>query len=48
MDQDRRAFLHDTGRFIFLTGAATLAWDFVVAGARSRHRTTSPPITGGG
>ena len=33
MDQDRRAFLHDTGRFIFLTGAATLAWDFVVAGA---------------
>ena len=32
MDQDRRAFLHDTGRFIFLTGAATLAWDFVVAG----------------
>jgi tetrathionate reductase subunit B len=33
MDQDRRAFLHDTGRFILLTGAATLAWDFVVAGA---------------
>ena len=33
MDQDRRAFLHDTGKFIFLTGAATLAWDFVVAGA---------------
>ncbi|HVH54720.1 MAG TPA: hypothetical protein VM791_00600, partial [Vicinamibacterales bacterium] len=33
MDQDRRAFLHDTGKFILLTGAATLAWDFVVAGA---------------
>ena len=34
MDQDRRAFLHDTGKFILLTGAATLAWDFVVAGTR--------------
>jgi tetrathionate reductase subunit B len=33
MTQDRRAFLRGTGRFIFLTGAATIAWDFVVAGA---------------
>jgi Fe-S-cluster-containing dehydrogenase component len=32
MDQDRRAFLTDTGRFIVLTGAAALAWDYVVAG----------------
>ena len=33
MDQDRRGFLQDAGKFILLTGAATLAWDYVVAGA---------------
>ena len=33
MDQNRRAFLQDAGKFILLTGAATLAWDYVVAGA---------------
>ena len=32
MDQDRRAFLTDTGKFIVLTGAAALAWDYVAAG----------------
>jgi Fe-S-cluster-containing dehydrogenase component len=32
MEQDRRAFLADTGRWLMLTGAATLAWDYVVAG----------------
>ena len=29
MEQDRRAFLEQTGRFIVLTGAASLAWDYV-------------------
>ena len=33
MDQDRRGFLQDAGKFILLTGAATIAWDYVVAGA---------------
>ncbi len=33
MDQDRRAFLEQAGTYILLTGAATIAWDFVVAGA---------------
>jgi len=32
MSQDRREFLKDSGRWILLTGAATLAWDFVVEG----------------
>src|SRR5665647_3571532 len=32
MSQDRREFLKDSGRWILLTGAATLAWDFVVHG----------------
>ena len=32
MDQNRRAFLEQTGRFIVLTGAASLAWEFVEAG----------------
>ena len=32
MQQDRRTFLADTGRWLMLTGAATVAWDFVVAG----------------
>jgi hypothetical protein len=27
MDQNRRAFLQDAGKFILLTGAATPAWD---------------------
>src|SRR5665647_1148815 len=30
---DRREFLKDSGKWILLTGAATLAWDFVVQGA---------------
>ena len=33
MEQDRRGFLQDAGKFILLTGAATIAWDYVVAGA---------------
>jgi Fe-S-cluster-containing dehydrogenase component len=33
MDQDRRSFIADTGRWLMLTGAATVAWDYVVAGA---------------
>ena len=32
MEQDRRSFLADTGRWLMLTGAATIAWDHVVAG----------------
>jgi tetrathionate reductase subunit B len=32
MDQDRRSFLADTGRWLLLTGAAALAWDHVLAG----------------
>jgi tetrathionate reductase subunit B len=32
MDQDRRAFLKQSGRYILLTGAATVAWDYVVKG----------------
>jgi Fe-S-cluster-containing dehydrogenase component len=31
--QDRRQFLKDSGVFIMLTGAATLAWDNVLAGS---------------
>ena len=30
---DRREFLKDSGKWILLTGAATLAWDFVAEGA---------------
>jgi len=33
MEQDRRDFLKDTGVWIMLTGAATLAWDSVAAGS---------------
>ena len=33
MEQDRRTFLTDAGRWLLLTGAAALAWDHVVAGA---------------
>ena len=33
MIEDRRSFLRDTGRWLLLTGAASLAWDHVVAGA---------------
>ena len=33
MDQDRRAFLKQSGRYIALTGAAIVAWDYVLAGA---------------
>ena len=33
MDQDRRTFLAEAGRYILLTGAAMVAWDHVVAGA---------------
>ena len=32
MDQDRRSFLAEAGKYILLTGAAALAWDHVVAG----------------
>lgn len=32
MEQDRREFLANTGRWLLLTGAAALAWDSVVAG----------------
>ncbi len=32
MEQNRREFLADTGRWLLLTGAAALAWDSVVAG----------------
>lgn len=31
MEQDRRSFLADTGRWLMLTGAATLAWEYVSA-----------------
>jgi Fe-S-cluster-containing dehydrogenase component len=33
MDQDRREFLKEAGTWIVLTGAATLAWDAIVAGS---------------
>ncbi len=33
MEQDRRAFLERAGKFIVLTGAASVAWDYVLAGA---------------
>jgi tetrathionate reductase subunit B len=33
MDQSRRDFLRDSGLLLVLTGAASLAWDAVVAGA---------------
>jgi Fe-S-cluster-containing dehydrogenase component len=32
MQQDRRSFLADTGRWLMLTGAATIAWEYVAAG----------------
>ena len=32
MDPNRRSFLAEAGKFIVLTGAATLAWEFVVQG----------------
>jgi tetrathionate reductase subunit B len=43
MQQDRRSFLADSGRWLMLTGAATVAWPFVVAGAAEsapNYRTT--------
>jgi tetrathionate reductase subunit B len=33
MNQDRREFLKDAGTYILLTGAATVAWEYVVNGA---------------
>jgi len=33
MIEDRRTFLRDTGRWLVLTGAASLAWEHVLAGA---------------
>ncbi len=33
MNQDRREFLKDAGTYILLTGAATVAWEYVVRGA---------------
>ena len=33
MNQDRREFLKDAGTYILLTGAATVAWEYVVKGA---------------
>lgn len=33
MEQDRRTFLMDAGRWLLLTGAAAAAWEHVVAGA---------------
>ena len=33
MVEDRRSFLRDTGRWLLLTGAASLAWEHVLAGA---------------
>ena len=33
MIEDRRSFLRDTGRLLLLTGAASLAWEHVLAGA---------------
>jgi len=32
MIEDRRSFLRDTGRFLLLTGAASIAWEHVLAG----------------
>jgi tetrathionate reductase subunit B len=32
MIEDRRSFLRDTGRLLLLTGAASLAWEHVLAG----------------
>lgn len=32
MEETRRAFLSDAGKFLALTGAASLAWDYVLAG----------------
>jgi Fe-S-cluster-containing dehydrogenase component len=43
MEQDRRAFLADTGRWLMLTGAAALAWEYVSAGEAENapnYRTT--------
>ena len=33
MDPNRRSFLAEAGKFVVLTGAASLAWEFVVQGA---------------
>jgi Fe-S-cluster-containing dehydrogenase component len=32
MDLDRRAFIAEAGRWLMLTGAATVAWEYVAAG----------------
>ena len=48
MEQDRRTFLTDAGRWLLLTGAAAIAWDHVVAGSpegRSELR-RRPPLVG--
>ena len=33
MDQDRRSFLKEAGKLLMLTGAASIAWDSILAGA---------------
>ena len=33
MGEDRRAFLKESFRYVLLTGAATVAWEYIVAGA---------------
>ena len=49
MIEDRRSFLRDTGRLLLLTGAASLAWEHVLAGdARGGAQLRRSPITGGG
>ena len=43
MDADRRAFLKQSGRYVMLTGAATLAWEHILAGEPEQapnYRTT--------
>ena len=43
MEQDRRTFLKQSARYVLLTGAATVAWDHILAGAPEQapnYRTT--------
>ena len=43
MDEDRRTFLKQSARYVLLTGAATVAWDYILAGAPEQapnYRTT--------
>jgi tetrathionate reductase subunit B len=43
VEQDRRSFLKQSARYVLLTGAASVAWEYIVAGAPEQapnYRTT--------